>query len=364
MRIPTSWRRFDFTLFSIVLVLAFCSLVLVYSASHHSAALAHLVWKQLLWLSLGFLAMSTFYVVDYQSLIHSAYLSLMVMFVLLVLLLLLGKTRSGSARWFHLGLFSFQPSELAKLVLILAVTRYVSENNREIRTFWGIFPPLLISGAMMLLILRQPDLGTAAVLLPITFAILYVAGARAWHLLGLITLAAASTPLVWNFVLKDYQKRRWLSFIAPENDALGSGYNAIQSGIAIGSGGITGKGFLQGTQSQLNFVPMHHTDFIFSVLAEEWGLIGCLFVLLLYLTFLLQAAKIAVNARDLRGTLLCAGIVAMLTTQIVFNVGMTSGMLPVTGITLPLLSYGGSSILTIMICVGILLNIRRESSGY
>jgi rod shape determining protein RodA len=364
MRLPTSWRRFDFALFSTVIALACCSLVLVYSASHQSAVLAHLVWKQLLWLGVGLLAMSFFYILDYQSLIHSAYLFLGVILLLLVLLLLLGKSRGGSARWFHLGFFYFQPSELAKLVLILAVTRYVSENNREIRSFWGILPALGIAFLMMVLILRQPDLGTAAVFLPICFAILYVAGARAWHLLGLIFLGAASMPVLWNFVLKDYQKRRWLSFIAPENDALGSGYNAIQSGIAIGSGGVTGKGFLQGTQSQLNFVPMHHSDFIFSVLAEEWGLLGCVVVLLLYLTLLLQAVKIAVNARDLRGTLLCTGIVAMLTTQIVFNVGMTSGMLPVTGITLPLLSYGGSSILTIMICVGILLNIRRESSGF
>lgn len=364
MRLPLSWRRFNFALLGNVLLLAFCSLVLVYSASHHSAALSHLVWKQLLWICVGFLAMSVFYVVDYQSLIHSAYLYLAVIIFLLVLLLLLGKTRGGSARWFHLGLFSVQPSELAKLALILAVTRYVSENSREIRTFWGMLPALGIALLMIFLILRQPDLGTAAVLLPITFAILYVAGARAWHLLGLIAVGAASTPLIWNFVLKDYQKRRWLSFIAPENDALGSGYNAIQSGIAIGSGGLTGKGFLQGTQSQLNFVPMHHTDFIFSVLAEEWGLLGCLVVLLLYLALLLQAAKIARNARDLRGTLLCSGIVAMLTTQVIFNIGMTSGMLPVTGITLPLLSYGGSSILTIMICVGILLNIRRESTGH
>ena len=364
MRLPTSWRRFDFTLFSIVIALALCSLVLVYSASHHTAALSHLVYKQLLWLCVGLFAMSFFYVLDYQSLIHSAYLLLGVIIFLLILLLLLGKNRGGSARWFHLGYFLFQPSEFAKLILILALTRYVSENNREIRTFWGMLPALGIAVLMVLLILRQPDLGTAAVLLPIAFAILYVAGARAWHLLGILAVGAASTPLIWSFVLKDYQKRRWLSFIAPENDALGSGYNAIQSGIAIGSGGLTGKGFLQGTQSQLNFVPMHHTDFIFSVLAEEWGLFGCAFILLLYLTFLMQAVKIAVNARDLRGTLLCSGIVAMLTTQILFNVGMTSGVLPVTGITLPLLSYGGSSILTIMICVGILLNIRRESSGH
>jgi rod shape determining protein RodA len=363
MRLPSAWRRFDFTLFSSALSLALCGLVLVYSASHHSGALAHLVWKQCAWLGIGLLAMFFFYVVDYLSLIHAAYAVYWAIIFLLVLLLAFGRVQGGSARWFHLGLFYVQPSELAKLALILAVTRYVSDHSRGLRHFSGILMPLAMAGLMMVLILRQPDLGTATVLLPVTFAVLFVAGARAWQLGGLIALGAASLPLVWNFVLKDYQKRRWLSFIAPENDALGSGYNSIQSGIAIGSGGFFGKGFLQGTQSQLNFVPMHHTDFIFSVLAEEWGLFGCFVVLLLYLILLLQAVKIAVNSRDLRGTLFCSGIVAMLTTQVLFNIGMTSGVLPVTGITLPLLSYGGSSILTIMTCLGILLNIRRESLG-
>jgi rod shape determining protein RodA len=364
MKTPSSWRRLDLPLFSTALSLAFAGLVLVYSASHHSTGLSHLVWKQLLWLTLGLLAMSFFYVVDYQSMIHSSYFFYWMELILMGTLVLFGRqSAGGSARWFNLGLFYVQPSELAKLVLILTLTRYVSENNREIRTFWGLLQPLGMTGLMMFLILKQPDLGTALVLFPISFVILLVAGARLWHLATLVLLGAASTPVLWHF-LKDYQRRRWMSFIAPENDALGAGYNAIQSRIAIGSGGFFGKGFLQGTQSQLNFVPMHHTDFVFSVLAEEWGWLGCFVVLGLYLTLLLQVVKISVNSKDLRGTLLGAGVVAMLTTQVVFNVGMTSGVLPVTGITLPLLSYGGSSVVTIMICLGILLNIRKESSGF
>jgi rod shape determining protein RodA len=364
MRIPAAWRRFDIPLFIMALGLACVGLVLVYSSSHHQAAFAHLVWKQLLWLLMGMLALSFFYIVDYQSLIHSAYSFYVLELLILILLMLVGRqSTGGSARWFNLGLFYVQPSELAKLVLILSLARYISEHDREIKSFWGLFPPLGITVLMSFLILRQPDLGTAVVLLPIGFVMLLVAGARIWHLCLLIFLGGAATPLMWHF-MKDYQRRRWMSFLQPENDALGAGYNAIQSRIAIGSGGFFGKGFLQGTQSQLNFVPMHHTDFIFSVLAEEWGWLGCLAVLILYLILLLRIVKISVNSKDLRGTLLGAGIVAMLCTQVVFNIGMTSGLLPVTGVTLPLLSYGGSSVITIMVCLGILLNIRRESSGF
>ncbi|MES2201854.1 MAG: rod shape-determining protein RodA [candidate division FCPU426 bacterium] len=363
MRIWDSWRRFDLALFGTAMLLAVVGLVLVYSASHHSNALGHLVWKQLLWLAMGTLMLSFFFIVDYQSLVHGAYLFYGAVLLLLVLLVLFGRqSTGGSARWFNLGLFYVQPSELAKLALILAMTRWVSEHDREIKTFWGLLPPLGLMGLMMGLILKQPDLGTALVLFPVAFVILLVAGARLWHLGLILFMGLASTPLLWHF-LKDYQRRRWISFIQPESDALGAGYNAIQSGIAIGSGGFFGKGFLQGTQSQLNFVPMHHTDFIFSVLAEEWGWLGCAVVLGLYLALLLQAVKISVSSKDLRGTLLGSGVVAMLTTQVIFNVGMTSGVLPVTGITLPLLSYGGSSVVTVMICLGILLNIRRESSG-
>ena len=291
MRLPSAWRKFDFALFGTALALACIGLVLVYSASHHATGLSHLVWKQLLWLSLGVLTLSFFYVVDYQSLVHASYFFYLVELLLLGALVLFGKlSTGGSARWFNLGVFYFQPSELAKLVLILTLTRYVSEHDREIRTFWGLLPPLGITALMMFLILKQPDLGTALLLFPISFVILLVAGAKLRHLGSIVLVGAASTPVLWHF-LKDYQRRRWLSFIAPENDALGAGYNAIQSRIAIGSGGFFGKGFLQGTQSQLNFVPMHHTDFIFSVLAEEWGWLGCFVVLGLYLTLLLRGRE-------------------------------------------------------------------------
>jgi rod shape determining protein RodA len=280
--------------------------------------------------------------------------------VLLVLVLLIGSQSRGSSRWFDLGFLHFQPSELAKLVVILALVRWLADHGRSAHRFRGIWVPLALAFVPMALIIRQPDLGSAMTLLPVAFVMLYVAGARLWHLLVVLILGLASTPLAW-LMLKDYQRRRLLTFLDPEADTLGAGYNLIQSKIAIGSGGIAGRGFLQGPQSQLKFIPMHHNDFIFSVLGEEWGLLGVTLVLGLYLFFFLRAFSIASQARDQQGSLLASGITTLVATQVVINIGMTTGMLPVTGITLPLLSYGGSSVLLIMICAGILLNVRRDS---
>jgi rod shape determining protein RodA len=307
---------------------------------------------------LGLAAMWFFYTIDYKGLVQMAYPLYALLLVLLVLVLLIGSQSRGSSRWFDLGFLHFQPSELAKLVVILALVRWLADHGRSAHRFRGIWVPLAF--VPMALIIRQPDLGSAMTLLPVAFVMLYVAGARLWHLLVVLILGLASTPLAW-LMLKDYQRRRLLTFLDPEADTLGAGYNLIQSKIAIGSGGIAGRGFLQGPQSQLKFIPMHHNDFIFSVLGEEWGLLGVTLVLGLYLFFFLRAFSIASQARDQQGSLLASGITTLVATQVVINIGMTTGMLPVTGITLPLLSYGGSSVLLIMICAGILLNVRRDS---
>jgi rod shape determining protein RodA len=363
VNIPLAWRKLDVTLFLMVLGLAACGVLLVYSASHHSAALSHLAMKQAGWVMLGLVAITFFYIIDYQALLNLAYPLLCFVLVLLVFVLVFGRSSRGAQRWFDLGALHFQPSEMAKLVVILALARYLMDHERDIKRFTGMLPAMVLAFVPMFLILRQPDLGSALVMLPILFVMLFVAGARLRHLVLIIGALLAATPLVWMF-LKDYQRRRWLTFLDPERDTLGVGYNVIQSQIAIGSGGLLGKGFLQGSQSQLNFIPMHHTDFIFAVLGEEWGLAGCAAVLGFYLLFILHCVKVATQAKDLSGTLLCSGIIALLSTHIVINVGMTVGLLPVTGITLPFLSYGGSSVLLNMICVGILLNVRRESLGY
>jgi rod shape determining protein RodA len=302
--------------------------------------------------------------VDYQSLTNAAYPMYVLTALVLGVLILFGtKSTGGSIRWFDLGFFHFQPSELAKLVYILVLARYLADHDRQITRLRGLLPPLAMVGLLMALILKQPDLGTALIMLPIAFIMLFVAGAKVWHLAGIILAGLVSTPLLWRF-MADYQKRRLFTFLNPEMDSLGAGYNSIQSMIAVGTGGWLGKGWLQGTHSLLNFVPMNHTDFIFAVVAEEWGLLGCLALLMLFLGLLLHCVKIATKAKDLTGTLLCTGIIAMITTQLGVNVGMTVGLLPVTGLTLPFVSYGGSSLLLMMICTGIMLNIRAESVGY
>jgi len=362
MRAIRGFRHFDWLIFASAAGLALAGLLLVYSASSNMPGFSHLMYKQLLWLAFGVLALLLFYVIDYQSLVHFSYPMLALVTLLLLALDFFGHGSRGSTRWFNLGFFHLQPSELAKLALVLALARWGSEHSREARSFTGLVPPLFLTACIMALVLRQPDLGTTLVLWAVALGMLYVAGARLWHLVSINLALAALLPVAWGF-LKDYQKRRWLSFLNPESDALGAGYNAIQSKIAIGSGGLWGKGFMQGTQSQLNFVPMHHTDFVFSVLAEEWGLFGCLAVFLLYMILLLQIAKIAAKARDPKGALVCGGVVAMLGAQVFINAGMTSGLLPVTGITLPLLSYGGSSVLTVMVSLGVVLNIRREGGA-
>jgi rod shape determining protein RodA len=282
MRIPSAWYKFDLVLFGLLILLCLTGLTLIYSASHYQSGLAGLVFKQAMSMGIGLLILSFFYIIDYQGLVKTAYPLFGLIIIILLMLIFFGIESGGSQRWFDLGFFHLQPSEFAKLILIFVITRYALDHDRELKTFKGILTPLLLTAVLMAVILKQPDLGTALVLFPITFVILFVAGAKLWHLLSVSAVMLASTPLVWNFLLKDYQRRRWLSFIDPESDLLGAGYNAIQSKIAIGSGGFWGKGFLQGTQSQLNFVPMHHTDFVFSVLAEEWGFLGCLIVMGLY----------------------------------------------------------------------------------
>jgi len=360
MRIPLAWRKVDLTLVSLVLALLAIGLVLVYSAVHHSPSLGHLVWKQCGLGLLGLAAMWFFYTIDYKGLLQLAYPLYGALLLLLVLVLAVGSQSRGSSRWFDLGLVHFQPSEMAKLVVILTLARWLTDHARDASKLSGMVVPLGLALVPMALIIRQPDLGSAMTLAPVAFVMLWVAGARLWHLLTVIFLSLASTPLAW-LMLKDYQRRRLLTFLDPEADTLGAGYNLIQSKIAIGSGGLAGRGFLQGPQSQLKFIPMHHNDFIFSVLGEEWGLLGVTLVLGLYLFFFLRAFSIASQARDQQGSLLASGITTLVATQVVINIGMTTGMLPVTGITLPLLSYGGSSVLLIMICAGILLNVRRDS---
>src|SRR5665213_132100 len=266
-------KRWDRTLIVLALLLCAVGVVLIVSATAADPELHGLAFKQVLWVVLGLLAMFLAATLDHHGLAHFGAIAYALVVVLLVIVLLTARRSShGATSWLNLRLFYVQPSELAKVALILALARSLAANPMRNRSFTGILPALGLMAGLQILILKAPDLGTSLILLPITLTMLLVAGARLWHL-GLLVLGLAAVgPLAWPF-LHPYQRDRVLSFLNPQSDALGTGYNAIQSQIAVGSGGWFGQGYLRGTQSQLHFVPFHHTDFIFSVMGEEGGFV-------------------------------------------------------------------------------------------
>lgn len=348
-----------------VLLLSIIGILMIYSATNnieYSYFYHNSYLRQLFWILIGFIVMFIISKVNYVVWIEISYKLYFFALFLLVLLFIVGKSKFGGLRWFHLGPFSFQPSEFCKVVLILSLTRFIVDNKGKIELIYGLLKTFLMIAIPLVLIVIQPDLGTALIFIPVCFFVLLVGGVRVKYLICSFLSLLILSPLFWH-LLKDYQKRRLISFINPESDPLGSGYSIIQSKIAIGSGGIFGKGFLKGTQSQLNFLPEHHTDFIFSVIGEELGLIGVSIVLFLYYLFIMEGVKIAICAKDKAGKILATGVVFMFAIQIFVNIGMTLGLLPIVGIPLPFLSYGGSAFLFSMILVGILLNIHYLSVG-
>jgi len=276
-----------------------------------------------------------------------------------LLVLLVGSARLGAKRWLSLGLFSLQPSELCKISFILALVKYVSDNNDRIGKVKVVAISLLICIIPMFLIIKEPDLGTALVFLPILFTVLFIAGARISHLICIVLAGLGSLPLLWH-LLRSYQKMRLLVFLNPSSDPLGAGYTVTQSKIAVGSGGLFGKGWLSGTQNQLNFLPERHTDFIFSVIGEEWGFIGAVLVLGLFILIIRGLLNIADATYDNRGKLLIVSIVTLLWFQVFINISMTIGLMPVVGLPLPLISYGGSSLATTIVLIGLALSVRLK----
>ncbi len=277
---------------------------------------------------------------------------------LLVYVDLFGHVGMGAQRWINLGFMQLQPSEPMKLAVILMLARYFHRLNPEhIGRISILIPPLIMVAIPVILILRQPNLGTATILSLIAASILFAAGVRAWKFATVGGVALAAAPIAWLF-LHDYQKERILTFLNPERDPLGSGYNILQSKIAIGSGGMTGKGFLQGPQSQLNFLPEKHTDFIFTMLAEEFGFIGGLLTLAAFTLLLVYCYLIALQSQHHFGRLVATGIASYFFFHICINIGMVMGLLPVVGVPLPFMSYGGTSLLTSMAAVGLLLNVH------
>ena len=355
---------------ALVAGIALFGLSAVYSATYTAAGPSSLFTKQIIWISLGLIVMFAAQVPDYHTVGRYAYVLYVLSVFFLVLVAVIGKTGMGAQRWLPLGPFVFQPSEFAKLSLVLALARYFAEDPR--RGGYGLRDlgvPAVMVAVPLVLVLKQPDLGTALMLLFTSTLIVILAGIRFRSVVVIAVIGALMASLVflvppvrhkiWTS-LKPYQQKRIKAFLDPASDPLGSGYHATQAKIAVGSGQATGKGFRKGTQSQMAFLPERHTDFIFAVIAEERGFLGASLLIVIYVVFLLTGVETAKNAKDKMGALMAGGIVSMLSLYVCINVGMAAGILPVVGVPLPLVSYGGTSIITTFLAVGLLLNIRSR----
>ncbi len=369
-------RRMDWLLFGAMAALAVASVFFIYSATYSgpgSAAAHHdrlpMYQMQIIWFAVGLLVYLVSALVDYRLICQWATVWYVIALGLLVVVLVAGVKIYGARRWLGWHGFGIQPAEIAKLATLIAISYYLFhhtlESRRNLNTVWVA---LAMTGVPLVLIMLEPDLGSALVLLPICFGLMFVAGVRMKHLvlaaaLGII-LAAVGLPVMWKLKQhktggKNYQQERLTVFVHRDYDPLGAGWNLNQSLIAVGSGGMSGKGYLQGTQNLLGYLPRSVTpnDFLFSVIAEEEGFIGSLGVIGLYAVLLFSGLRIAANARDRLGMLLATGVVVMLFFHIFINVGMTIGLMPVTGLPLPLLSYGGSFVLASMTALGLLQNV-------
>ena len=361
--------NFDWGTLAFSLAIVSLSIVLLYSAtSERLEGPSGMHLKQLVWAVVGLVSMFAVLCIDYQTLCRYAYVSYGVLLVSLVIVLLFGRVVNGSQRWLVLGPWHVQTSELAKPVLILVLARYFTEHtpaSTAALTFRDLLLPVLLVGLPFGLIVKQPNLSTAMVLVVLLAVMALMIGLRRTTLSTLLLLGVGMLPLAWTLVLKDYQRERLLTLLNPQPDLLGAGYHSWQSKIAIGSGGLWGKGLLAGTQSRLSFLPERHTDFIFAVLAEEVGFAGVVLLLCLFICLLMHGFIIAYRSRDRLGALIATGVVTMLAVQIFLNIGMTIGLVPIIGLPLPLMSYGGSSLVMTFLCLGLLMNVRmrRFKSG-
>jgi rod shape determining protein RodA len=347
----------DLNFIGTAIVIAAIGVVLIYSATAYTVPDLSLVKRQMIWVAIGVALMIAFMIVDYRVLFDIAPILYGIGLILLVYLLVWGQVTANVRSWIHIGAFQFQPSEFMKIFTALMLARYFESNDRAYLNFKSFVMAMAIIGAPVVLIAVQPDFGTAASFFPLVAVAMFFGGIRARVWIAMVLLAALAVPSAWFFFLQPYQRERLVVFLNPERDPLGSGYQVTQAKIAIGSGGIHGKGFGQGTQTRLDFIPEHHTDFIFSVLGEEWGFIGVSIVLGLYLFLIIQALTFAKNARDRGGTFLVISLISFIVFHVIINVAMQIGLLPTTGIPLPLVSYGGSSTLMFFIAIGMMANV-------
>jgi len=353
------FRDFDWVLFVFVLIICALGVSEIYSATLHTKFEGmHL--KQVYWIIVGVALMFLISLVNYQALLEMVPWLYGFSLVSLVSVLLFGKKYLGARRWIDFRIFHFQPSEWVKLVLILTMAKYFADYTEKELPFRELVNAGLVVLFPMLLVLKQPDLGTTLTYIPISIMALILGGMKAKHGLILLIIASVLTPVAWKWGLKPYQKERIATFVEPEADSHGSGYQVIQSLVAVGSGGMWGKGVAKGTQTQGQFLPVPHTDFIFAAWSEEHGFVGALLLLLLYFGVLMRLIHDAQTAPDRAGVFLIMGVVAVLAFHVLVNVGMVVGFVPVTGIPLPLMSYGGSSILFTFAALGIVMNVRMR----
>jgi rod shape determining protein RodA len=363
-----SRRHVDWPVIAVTAALMVLGLATLYAAASSAVqdGLPRPVVMQAGFMGIGAVAMLALAFVDSRVFERGAYVAYAAVVVMLVLVLIIGPVRGGSQRWLPLGPFNLQPSELAKLALVLACARYFASNLRD--DGWGIrqlvTPALLFLVPLCSLTFFEPDLGTTLFLIFIFAGVTFVVGLRWRTLVALALVAALSAPLAYRYVLDDYQRERVDILFAPDADPKGKGYQAIQGRWAIGAGRLTGVGWNKGTQGRLRFLPEQHTDFIFSVYAEERGFLGCVVALGLYFSLLMLGLLVAWNARDRFGSILAAGVVTILLCQIGINLGGVLGLLPITGVTLPFMSYGGSSVITILLGIGMLLSVSMRRGAH
>ena len=351
---------FDWSLLGLTVLLAIIGLGNLYSAASAGVSQQGLFIKQLIWYGIGSAGMVVSFLVNYKLLERWTTFFYLVCVSLLFFVLFFGTSAGGARRWLFLFGFSIQPSEIAKVAVIFVLARYYSKvanvKGLVLRELLRPFIAVLIPFA---LIFKQPDLGTAMLILLISASLTCFVKIERRSLIYLLSASMVTVPMVW-FCLKEYQKQRILTFLDPDKDPLGAGYHIIQSKIAIGSGMVSGKGFLKGTQNVFSFLPEQHTDFIFSVLAEEWGIIGSFVLLLIFILLIIKGLSIAHKCKDPFGIILSVGITIIIFWECLINIGMVTGLVPVVGVSLPFISYGGSSIITSMISLGLLMNVSMR----
>lgn len=355
-----------------IIVLIVIGLATLYSASYQNSRVTQQVfYNQLFFSVLGLAMIFGLSYVDYRKYYDAAYVFYLMNIIFLIAILAFGRYVLGARRWIEILGFNFQPSEFMKFSLILVLARYFTDYKPNISHYnpwgrsafcWDFLFPFAITAVPMLLIFKQPDLGTSLLLLGIFFAMIFVSGISLRYLAGFFGFCILATPLLWH-LMKDYQRDRLMVFLNPNIDPLGAGYTIIQSKIAVGSGQIFGKGWLAGTQNQLNFLPERHTDFIFSVIGEEWGFVGGATLVICFYFLILSGVRIIQQTKDKFGFLSGVGIISIFSLQVIINIGMVLGLCPIVGITLPMISYGRSSFLTSVLMLGFLLNLNKKRNS-